>query len=400
MTTCRPFHSIEQLDGSDVSGERLVARTSNSRLTTCASSSLFYVCPDVLVHVCAYLDALELAHLSATCHPLRSLLIVCDAVVWRALCVQLWRDKQGFRRFCDHVDITTSVHASDASRHILTSGSSEASLSSLGGSPKRCRHVKGRHSGVPAAPTLSPGTTLRCIRDAILPAATQLKNVPPAPLALPPSALPRSSFTPVTHVRRLWWELSPHEQLRRLRRILQSTSSEFADGTTTASTTDSSSSSEDDDIRQSTVDGGDLHSETTWKFAYFMSLRDSKRKALTASDLYHSEWSITFRQIPDRKFPLTFDKTGMLQTPLHPQGLRFQLSQQGEEMNIHVFPALHVTRANAIEDVARLQGIDQKAQRASWGWCIQNHFVTILSEDVPIPLYLQHLHRLSSPRPP
>ncbi|CUG92867.1 Hypothetical protein, putative [Bodo saltans] len=384
---------------------------------------VFSLCPDTIVQICEFLEPVDLARVASTCHPLRSLLFVFDAVIWREQCINLWRDKQGFRRFCNHFVVHTSLLASDASRNVVvdasTMGGKEDCSTTRATSPHHCRHTAAAIKPKRMAPsrlvpsmTLSPETTLRCIRDSILPplAAASMKSSPNGgmgsqqPFALPPPATALGE-------RRLWWELAPQEQVRRLRRIMM------------ASNTAGSSSSSDDN--ESTTHSSQGH--VSWKFAYFSSVRDSKRTRLAKSDLLAGEWTISFAQIPGRTFPVTFREDGTLMTSLHQDGLRYQLSQQGEELNVHVFPALSVTRvesqqqqqrridASVITDDGQLAAVDTvssvevfgsssarttAAVRTSWGWSIKNHFVCIESKDVPTPEYLNQLHLLCCPRPP
>jgi hypothetical protein len=371
---------------------------------------VFLLCPDTIVHICEFLSPVDLAGVAATCHPLRSLLFVFDAVIWREQCIALWRDKQGFRRFCNHFIVHTSLLASDASRNVVVDASTLASgedNTARSGSPHHCRHavgIKPKRSaasrGVPSM-TLSPETTLRCIRDSILPPLlTASKNstsgIQSSPFALPPAATALGE-------RRLWWELAPQEQIRRLRRIMIA-SADVAGG---------SSSSDDNESMH-----GHHQGRVSWKFAYFSSVRDSKRSRITKSDLLAGEWTISFAQIPGRTFPVTFRDDGTMVTALHQDGLRYQLSQQGEELNVHVFPALSVVRVEQqqqqyqadesaneshVEDTngAEVSGSRSAAPvRTSWGWSIKNHFVCIESKDVPTPEYLNQLHLLCCPRPP
>lgn len=411
---------------SSVTSIVVASSTSNQVDTTeeqvCATKPhfLFALCPDTLVHICSFLQPLDLSHMAASCHPLRSLLIVCDAVVWRQLCLQTWRDKQGFRRFCDHFDVHTSLIACDATRHVVSDSNGMATMlspraannnarSTIRGGCGTQRHQR-KTKGAAAPPMLSPETTLRCIRDSILPIVALKSTSPSITFSLPPSASPVSE-------RRLWWEMSPQEQVRRLRRIMNMTPSSTSSG--------SSSSDEGNDRTMAAAasrppqcdgeeDGSPISPEempqqaVSWKFAFFSSIRDSKRSSLTKSELVAAEWSISFSQIPGQKFAVSFREDGTLVTPLHENGLCYQLSQRGEELNVHVFPALRVHRVASVDneetddthETAVGQDPIRGSSKTAWGWVIRNHFVSIESRDVPMPEYLHQLHLLCCPRPP
>lgn len=359
--------SVSSPDGSRCSGSLLTAPNPHHRHS--AVPYVFKLSPEEFICIFEYLNAAELCVSSSVCHPLRSLVVATDTILWRKLCLDLWRNKQGFRKFCDHFTLLSSVHSADPHRNLIFCGSQTDQR-------RKVQMPRSTPKGfTPVA--LSPVTTLQCIRASILP--ENVKSAPPAPLRLPPPSQPSE--------RKLWWELTPSEQVRRIRRILACRSSQ------SSCTSDEAATTNDD---EDTTDEPD--EALTWKFAYFMSLRDSKRTLLTMHDLIEGTWTIQFRQIPDRVFPLRFQTNGKLVTPLHPDGLCFQLSQQGAELNVHVFPVLAVCRVQ--DDVLCSSRADIAANRSSWGWEMKNYFVTIHSEDVPLPLYIQRLQRLSSLRPP
>lgn len=326
--------------------------------------SLYRINPDVLVDIMSYLSPLDLCAVASVAHPLRSLINIADGIVWRGVCTQLWRSKQGFRGHCEQLDVALSCYRSNAGTHLTVRDVTS-----------HRRAIKKQEPSV----QLSPFTTLQCIQARILPQETSAaKQVPPAVLQLPPPSIAPSSGAR----RRYWWELSPAEQARRLRRLLAP-----ADAL--------SQSSSDDDAEQewtlsTCLTGQQDASPTnvTWKFAYFQSLRDVKRNALGVHDLMHGKWTIAFRQIPNRTFPARFDADGVLHTPLHSDGFPYHLSQQGAELNVHVFPTLKASRNNV------------DGATSDWGWRISNYFVNIESEELPTPAYLQFLQLRSCIRPP
>lgn len=132
-------------------------------------------------------------------------------------------------------------------------------------------------------------------------------------------------------------------------------------------------------------DAADEADAISWRFAYFMSLRDSKRSVLSAAELSDISWQITFKKAPQRlpAAPVQF-ANGMIHTPLH-DPMRFCLGQGGKTLSISTLPALAVRRGDGNEE---------------WKWIIENFFVRIESTDIPMPAYLKHLQQHTSMRPP
>jgi hypothetical protein len=123
---------------------------------------------------------------------------------------------------------------------------------------------------------------------------------------------------------------------------------------------------------------------TSWRFAFFMSLRDSKRQTLTTQELTDNTWRITFKQtLGLENLPVLF-AGGSLHTALN-NPLRYFLAQGGSVLNVGSLPALSVRRGSAQEE---------------WKWIIENFFVRIESVDIPMPAYLKHLQQHTSMRPP
>lgn len=132
-------------------------------------------------------------------------------------------------------------------------------------------------------------------------------------------------------------------------------------------------------------DASDKADAISWRFAYFMSLRDSRRSVLSAAELAEISWAITFKKAP-RRLPAASVQfaDGMIHTPLH-DPMRFCLGQGGKTLNISTLPALAVRRGDDKEE---------------WKWIIENFFVRIESTDIPMPTYLKHLQQHTSMRPP
>jgi len=367
--------------------------TTHASHRTISVPSVYRLHPEVFIDILTFLEANDVCRMSLSCRPLRSICLVADNIVWRKLCLDVWRGKQGFSSFVERVDMALACQRSIATPNNVGS--------QLRGVPRN-RGPHGENNSL----QFSPDTTLRCIKASILPATTvtavkRLPPVPPVSLQLPPPTVSSNNASHPSTRRRFWWELSPSEQARRLRRMLSQQQLD-SDSTSSAATSDDEIGADSEihdtslvDLEQQLMHAEDMTSRhewsslVTWKFAYFMSLRESKRCNISTADLTSVKWKIAFRQIPDRCFPARFDtESGNLVTPINADGFPFQLSQQGAELNVHVFPVLRVSR-----------NLDSSQQK-DWGWSIRNYFVEISSEDVPAPHYLRFLRLYTCIRPP
>lgn len=348
-----------------------------------SDSPLFALCPEEVVHVLSFLDSSsDLCAAASTCRALRATVAAADALLWRQLCCNLWRDKSGYRRFAEAIQQDTLALRQYHESNVVRS----------------TRRAVTQPSQQPQHPSqtlvLSPDSTLRCVRANILdPAVAKLAPPLVLPLSVVPSNAAAAAGEANATIRRLWWDLTPEEQARRLRRQVRRAALQVA-----SLSGNSNSNSSDDESADDEHDDAD--DDATWKYAYFMSLRDAKRQSLTLDDLRCGTWTIAFRHIAGRSFPVVFREDGTLVTPLHAAGLRYQISQGGAQLNVHVFPALSVSRVAASPLVVGDGDEGEDDLRHQWAWRIKNFFVEIVSDDVPIPVYLQRLQRNCAPRPP
>jgi hypothetical protein len=136
--------------------------------------------------------------------------------------------------------------------------------------------------------------------------------------------------------------------------------------------------------------------EVTWKFAFYMSIRDAKRALLTKNELVRSKWLLRFAQLPHETFLVDFTWENQIVTATHGTML-CQIGQGGKELNVAGIPTLLVGRKTT---AGVGEGDDDGVDNDSWGWKMSNRFAEIWSVDVPVPVYLMRLKRTCSPRPP